>query len=889
MIKVIDLCKEYKSNEHVTCSALKNINFTLPEKGMVFICGKSGSGKSTLLNILGGLDNLTSGDVVVDGISMSKFRSADFDNYRNNDIGFIFQDFCLMDTFTIYENIKFSLDLQQKEDEQLILNTLKMVDLEGLGNRYPKELSGGQKQRVAIARALIKKPKMILADEPTGNLDSVTSKVVLEKLKEISKNNLVLIISHNYDDAQLYADRIIELSDGQIVSDTERIENSEFKLIDKNTINIPLHKSLTKKELTLINKKIKDGKTKIKQADSEFAQTVQPAYNPTFKKPKRAKGLKAKGSVELTKKLTKGYRITLCVTAFLTALLIIILGFSQIFTLFDGSDLINKAVNSQSNSSFVLHKGYSNGEKYKTILTSFLSTVEENDIETFRANGYNGNIYKLYNHPLPIKSAWDSNLEYNYHIDDKKNFANLYAIHGYGVLSCDESYLARIYGTNGQLEYLATATTKKPGGIVIPDYFADALLHYAPATLTNDYQKIVDRSTMWNNTYTVNAIFKTKYKERYKEIIDGFNSAQLIETLAERKKALKDITKTNIYQTFTNEVCNFLAVGFYLENDNYVDSMTTNYLNAQLRTRLTGAEIFDETGKLLQENSKTYFTPMYGNTTNKVEVTGNNIFVGANIYNSLFGTNVTYAKQENFVPRTITIRNYAANRNDTDLPTYTLTLNIVGLTTANDFGYVCSDETYAKIKSFALIPYALYFENGESAANMKSTISLLNYYSENQYFKALYTIMNIVDIFGDFFMLIAIALSVACALMLINFGRRCVRRRMHEIGIIRALGGRTKHISRSFILQVFYAGIITCTLSILGMIFLDGIINSILLEGLMTFLGTEQISHLVIIKFNPFITLIDIVTVLVITLIAAMVPILSIHKIKPIKIIKSKE
>ena len=889
MIKVVDLCKEYKSNEHVTCSALKNINFTLPEKGMVFICGKSGSGKSTLLNILGGLDNLTSGDVIVDGISMSKFKSADFDNYRNNDIGFIFQDFCLMDTFTIYENIKFSLDLQQKEDEQLILNTLKMVDLEGLGNRYPKELSGGQKQRVAIARALIKNPKMILADEPTGNLDSVTSKVVLEKLKEISKNNLVLIISHNYDDAQTYADRIIELSDGQIVSDTERIENSEFKLIDKNTVNIPLHKSLTQKELVLINKKIKDGKTKIKQADSEFAQTVQPAYNPTFKKPKKAKGLKAKGSVELTKKLTKGYRITLCVTAFLTALLIIILGFSQIFTMFDGSNLMNEAVNSQSNSTFVLHKGYDNGEKYKTILSNVLSKIEDNDIKTFEENGYSGNVYKLYNHSLPIKSAWETNLEYSYHISDEKNLTSLYAIWGYGVLVCDEDYLARIYGTDGELEYLATATTKKPGGIVIPDYFADALLHYAPATLTNDYQKIVNRTTMWNNTYTVNAIFNTNYKERYKDIIDGYTTALQIETLADRKPALKELTKTDLYETFVNEVCNFLAVGFYLEDDNYLETVTENYYNAQLRTRLTGGEIFDETGKLLVENSKTYFVPMYGNTTNTVEVTGDDVFVGANTYNSLFGTNVTYAKQENFVPRTITIRNYAANRKDTDLPIYTLTLNIVGLTTANDFGYVCSDETYAKIKSFALFPYALYFENGQSVANMKTTISKLNYYSENQYFKALYAIMNIVDIFGDFFMLIAIALSVACALMLINFGRRAVRRRMHEIGIIRALGGRTKHISGSFILQVFYAGLITCTLSILGMMFLDGIINSILLEGLMTFLGTDKLSHLVIIQFNPFITLIDITTVLVITLIAAMVPILSIHRIKPIKIIKSKE
>ena len=161
MIKITALNKFYKSKRRSICHALKNINLTLPDAGLVFVLGKSGSGKSTLLNLIGGLDNISSGSIEVDGNDLAGFKEKDFCNYRNTHIGFIFQDYHLIDELTVYENIVLSLNLRRIEDRDLVKAALAKVDLAGYEDRYPTELSGGEQQRVAIARAIVKNPRII--------------------------------------------------------------------------------------------------------------------------------------------------------------------------------------------------------------------------------------------------------------------------------------------------------------------------------------------------------------------------------------------------------------------------------------------------------------------------------------------------------------------------------------------------------------------------------------------------------------------------------------------------------------------------------------------------------------------------------------------------------
>ena len=233
MLELKNLTKTYKPRKGVPIKALQGVSLSFEERGLVFILGRSGSGKSTLLNLIGGLDFADEGEIIIDGKSSEDFKRADYDAYRNQYIGFIFQEYNLLDEFTVGENIMLALELQnQKADKERLESILKEVDLEDYDYRKPNELSGGQRQRVAIARALIKNPQIIMADEPTGALDEETGIQVLETLKKLSKDKLVIVVSHDREFAEKYADRIIRLKDGKVSSDTA--ENLTAKPVEGN-------------------------------------------------------------------------------------------------------------------------------------------------------------------------------------------------------------------------------------------------------------------------------------------------------------------------------------------------------------------------------------------------------------------------------------------------------------------------------------------------------------------------------------------------------------------------------------------------------------------------------------------------------------------------------
>lgn len=238
MLEVRDLKKVYKTKNGADVNALDGVSLRFSETGMVFLLGKSGSGKSTLLNVCGGLDSPTSGEIIVKGRSSKDFTQSDFDSYRNTFIGFIFQEYNILNEFSVEDNIALALELQGKpKDKAAISALLSEVDLEGFAKRKPNTLSGGQKQRIAIARALIKSPEIIMADEPTGALDSNTGKQVFETLKKLSKDKLVIVVSHDRDFAEQYGDRIIELMDGKVISDVTKTKEEKTALSENvNTV-----------------------------------------------------------------------------------------------------------------------------------------------------------------------------------------------------------------------------------------------------------------------------------------------------------------------------------------------------------------------------------------------------------------------------------------------------------------------------------------------------------------------------------------------------------------------------------------------------------------------------------------------------------------------------
>lgn len=248
MLQIKHIYKEY-SIDKFKQTALDDVSLNLRDNEFVAILGPSGSGKTTLLNIIGGLDRYTSGDLIINGISTQNYTDRDWDSYRNHTIGFVFQSYNLIPHQTVLANVELALTISgisKSERKKRAKEALEKVGLGNQLNKRPSQMSGGQMQRVAIARALVNNPDILLADEPTGALDSDTSVQVMELLKEVSKDRLVVMVTHNPELAKLYATRIVEVKDGHLLADSDPYEP------DKKDIVKPVHKNMGKSSMSFL-------------------------------------------------------------------------------------------------------------------------------------------------------------------------------------------------------------------------------------------------------------------------------------------------------------------------------------------------------------------------------------------------------------------------------------------------------------------------------------------------------------------------------------------------------------------------------------------------------------------------------------------------------------
>lgn len=246
MLQVKQIFKEYKTGNLIQ-RALDGVSLNLRDNEFVAILGPSGSGKTTLLNIVGGLDRYDRGDLIINGISTKKYKDRDWDSYRNHTIGFVFQSYNLIPHQTILSNVELALTISgisKSERKERARKALEQVGLGDQGHKKPNQMSGGQMQRVAIARALVNDPDILLADEPTGALDSDTSVQVMELLKEVAKDRLVVMVTHNPELAEEYATRIVKLKDGKIIDDSDPF------IIDENKQSVPKHKNMGKASMS---------------------------------------------------------------------------------------------------------------------------------------------------------------------------------------------------------------------------------------------------------------------------------------------------------------------------------------------------------------------------------------------------------------------------------------------------------------------------------------------------------------------------------------------------------------------------------------------------------------------------------------------------------------
>ena len=859
MIKVENLTKIYKSKKMGECVALDDISFTLPDTGMVFVIGKSGSGKSTLLNLIGGLDDITKGSIIADGIDVKKMKNKDFDRYSSSYLSFIFQDYKLFEGLTVKENVQVGLDITNSYNEKIVLDAIKKVGLEGYEKRYPFELSGGEQQRVAIARSLVKDSRLILADEPTGNLDARTTKQVLDILKEVSNERLVVIVSHNLGDADVYADRIIELHEGKILSDKTKNKNylNEYK-VENNKAYLPHYYDLNDNDVDDLYARIKNGKVdEVIQVDNGFSDTKNIVYkSKEFNvKPKKATN---RSLFKLFKMFLRKRMSTRILTIIFSVLIFVVLYIIQSFVMFNPNptDVVF------DDDYIVLHKG-DNVPLDTSMRTGELYSIVDSDIDKLLETGYDDDYYLLSNYTYGSSNSLQN---YSYGLHNKET--NFYFNKFTGTLKCDYDFLVDLFGVNGKLNVLAGDLYDKPYGLIITDYMADALIEYNSAT---SYNSIIGE---YKFAY-VNAIIDTNYEEEFKDIkkiYDDFDNYESVE------KFVNVVINHPDYERYSQLISRYYSISYSfnknLEQDlldsGIVDVFYANFLFSWNNVEFGGADSSSAYKSFYNNSYRTY---------QKLNIKPGQLYLNVDLYNELFGTAYT---KENYSLEVnnriiITLKNKV---NGEDVITYQKEFEIIGLGNT-----IFNEQDFKEVVSMQITDYGIYFENNEYAKELIKVGEDLDFYLWSIDFDSGLMIIKMTSAFESLFLIILIIVYVVLFGYIIYSGVNVVKQNKEDIGIYKSLGGKFINIGKVLLLDIVLTGICIIVLATIFTPIILTIADSILVLSFENVLNIN-IYHMNIIKIFPGILTINFSSLFMAINLSGIVPAVWLVTLKPIKIIK---
>ena len=854
MIIVKNLTKVYKSKKTKSCVALNNVSFSLPSKGLVFVVGKSGSGKSTMLNLLGGLDSLTSGEINVFGHQLNEYSESELYSFRSNMVGFVFQDFHLLDDLTVSDNVRLSLKLMAEDDNDRVEKALESVDLLEFKDRYPRELSGGQQQRVAIARALVKNPDVIFADEPTGNLDSNTTEQIIKLIKEISKEKLVVVVSHNLFDAYEYADRIIELSEGRIINDlviNEKYENAVE--VKDNKVIIPMLKRFKQDELdSLLSICKRDEILKIEQSNNKFKQKEQKEEPLQAKVPqKKTKGLSFFNSVKFSAMFGKRRIIGFLLSAIFASILICVLSLAQSIANFDAKSM---AMDSMTESSvYAVRKDLDtlSGQVHARVIT-------DEDFAKIKQASPDAKLYKLY-----MSGLYINGYTIGYQKVPTITQSGLHIVETSGTLETNEEYAKKLLRLDN-LSIYRGSVEQNTGGIYITDFVADSFIFYGKAEKDDEIlgQQFEGSNDYWPDGY-VNGIINTSYKEKYKGVIDQINSMT------------KESPLTEEIISFLDYVNQALAISYYF-GDNYKEISSANiYEGNYVYTRNFFVNGVDASSTISYVYCGSYFDCVLGD---------NEVFMDVEAYNKIFGTEYTYGNCDTFVPHAISFLSSDFNNE----VIYSKQMTVAGIGKCKGGNMLLADNVFYEYKEKMFHCYGVYAD-GEDVSGF------INYTMDNGYsnislkMSAIQTMSQAVETFNKFFEFIAMILVCACVFIITSFGVKNIKSKMYEVGVMKALGCKLSSFFVIFGLHTLLIAFTTIVVFVVGYVAFANVANHILLESLKAITPTKIMLDLQFIKFDWQLALINSAVVVFISIVSTIIPIILLRRIKPVTIIKAKE
>lgn len=854
MIELKNITKSYKSKKGKDTLALNNISLKLNNKGMVFILGKSGSGKSTLLNILGGLDKYDSGDMLILGKSSKDFTQADFDSYRNTYIGFIFQEFNILEDYNVYENIALALQLQQKEiNNSEIDNLLEKLEIKDLKERKVNELSGGQKQRTAIARALIKNPKIILADEPTGNLDSKTGKDVMNLLKEISKEKLVVIVSHDNEFAKLYADRIIEIKDGNIINDTNVLD------IEENTENYKTIKS----------------------------------------------HLPIKESFRLGVGSLKHKKLKLFFTIFLTMCTLLFLSITDTMSSYNVEKAHSKLLKDRNEEFVQIEKyifynenDYSYGNKDELTLT-------KNDIEKIN-NKLGKESYPVYK--LQNSFVKESTLD----LLKIKRSEDKYTINYNAAEVVETDNLSKII--KGKI---IGREAKELDEIVISSYFADLILENGIKIYSEDDNQIKDiyKPKSFEELVTFNQYFYFGDNNKVKIVgvinydISKYQELKKIDTYSKVTDEIDNLSN-ELYRLVENVYGKIYVKKGFINNlkvDNKIVLSQGNIYRLELeKNKLNTSGLY--IGPEILDDKITYWDQKEWKTIDNLQkdevilnIRGLKDFDSKDYENKLkkyLENNEgdeeelkrtffeKYVEDYNIIGDNLTIKIYTGKTFDEDKPTEKIeNLKVVGIIglDENENNHYFSKETLSKYKNEYIQNTALLVPintKEEAETILKNFPYNAELSAKTTYSSEVLSLINSVNLIKDIGFYISIVFVVFAIFLIGNFVFTSINYRKKEIGVLRALGATSIDICKIFFWEGLTLSLISATLASILLIIITNLLNSIIMTNISLILTPF------IIGIRQFIIIYLLVFIVVLT--SLILPIRKISKMKPIDAILKK-
>ncbi len=930
MLDLREVNKTYIINKNESCVAIKGVNLSLPSCGMVFILGKSGSGKSTLLNLIGGLDVCDGGDILLNNKSLASFTQIQLDAYRNTCVGFVFQECNMLEDFSVFDNILLALNLQNREaDHKKVNDVLKQLKIEDIKDRKPYEISGGQKQRVAIARAIVKDPNIVLCDEPTGNLDTSLSKDIFSTLKKLSKDKLVVVVSHDEEFAKKYADRIITLSDGKVVKDEEYTDKDNKIVYKEDKVYLPKDKKLTANEIKKINKYVLENKAEIVVKKDKKSNRSSKESKKTQQINLKQYKISPKYVFRVATKNLFIKPIRLVFTILLMIVAMSLFGLGQIFNSYNIIDSSVKSFKNNNITNIVLKQG-----EYSSTLNSFNNNAEKTiSLQSIMAveNAYSGNIDYLYSAKFQFGKITSDDVLSTILSVVGKELVSPYVTKTNGLLVTNKENLTDFLD---KASILGEYPSKTSNAVAITDYLADSLIRLRVVEDNNldlkfDYNDIIgyEICDVLGFKIKVLGVIETGYKEKYKDLINQFETDPNTFTIHEK------------YDAFVNDVKNYYSV-LYTPNENLIRdyivetikySAIENYkikkqngeyvANTLIDTNLSSiGYMFDVEGfyslfgldtKTETERELAVNKLFSKNAFSLIKNYNNAIVLSIEEYNNVFDEDLKTISDFDFdsisegslrikIGEFEPLDGSGNPYNEIDA----IVVGVYDFSTDNLEGLNINSEVVSTVlrgianNSFIKQFNITHMSKVGMYVNLPSDYNLAyklikavnnNYmYHQTEISKNIYLVNNIFAIFSLVIKWVALILAIFSVILLVNFVGHSIMQRQKEIGLFRAIGASGFDILKIFLLEVAVVLLCVILFSILFMWLGTMGLNSLLVSGFMGYLHSMSISKISLLTMGVVPALIVAITTLAIGVLSIVLPLIKFVKMKPIDVIRRR-